>query len=682
MHAFLNHAIAFASDHALLAYALALVLAAAEALPVVGALVPGTAVIVAFGALIAAGALEFWPLAAAAVLGALLGDGFGYWLGWRYKDAAFRIWPLSNHPEFAERGAALFRKRGGTSVFIGRFTPGVRAVIPMLAGILAMRRVRFFSVDIVAAVLWAVLHILFGLLLGASLELLGAVTGRLAVLAAFLFVLGYAVIAVSRRVMGRLPRALARLAEPLAAWAVRNPGRPQRLLLRLLSTDRAEAFGLTVTATLIVGGGWLLLGALEGLLAHEPIARLDAVVLNGLGSLHADWADAAMRVFAAPGSTPALGLLAVGVLILLALDRQGLLALAWVVGLAASVALAFLLSLLPHATVPPTAGHPGNFDAMLAAASYGLLGLFVSRAVAPGLRPAIASALSLVVVFGAAARLYLGLSLFSTEVIAIAFALAWLGLVGFAAQLRRLPSGRALPVALVASVVIIAAVAAQAGGYGLVPAPVSPPPAPQREISLADWRAGGWASLPGSRVGLLGNFAQHFTLQWAGSLTDLSGALAARGWQGPPPWDAESLLAWLAPTIDPASLPVLPRFANGMPEALVLCRTPPPHGASSRHQAIRIVLRFWPSDTVVVAGDRRLPLWLGVVVEERFVRVAGTLTIVRSRRASPGPFATLAASLPHAEPVHENMVPAAPGRPEIGAEVLLGWEGASSARSP
>ncbi len=682
MHAFLNHAIAFASDHALLAYALALVLAAAEALPVIGALVPGTAAIVALGALIAAGALEFWPLAAAVVLGALLGDGFGYWLGRRYKDAAFRLWPLSNHPEFAERGATLFRRRGGTSVFIGRFTPGVRAVIPMLAGILAMPRARFLSVDIAAAILWAVSHILFGILLGASLELLGAVAGRLAVLAAFLFVLGYAVIAVSRRVMRRLPQALARLADPLAAWAARNPGRPQRALLRLLSTDRAEAFGLALTAALIVGGGWLLLGALEGLAAQEPIARLDAVVLNGLGALRADWADAAMRVFAATGSTPALGLLAIGILLLLALDRQGLLALAWVVGLAASFALAFLLSLLPHAIVPPTAGHPGNFDAMLAATAYGLVGLFVSRAVAPGLRPAIASVLSLVVVFGAAARLYLGLSLFSTEVIAIAFALAWLGLVGFAAQLRRLPPGRALPIALLAATVMIAAVAAQAGGYGLIPAPVSPPPAPQREIALADWRAGGWASLPGSRVGLLGNFAQHFTLQWAGPLSELSGALAARGWQAPPPWGAGSVLAWLAPTIDPASLPVLPRFANGMPEALVLCRTLPPDGASPRRQAVRIVLRFWPSDTVVLAGDRRLPLWLGVVVEERFVRIAGTLTIVRSRRASQGPFASLAASLPHAEDVRENMVAPAPGRPEIGAQVLLGWAGAGSARSP
>lgn len=681
MHAFLRHAIAFASDHALLAYALAVVLAAAEALPVIGALVPGTAAIVAFGALVAAGALEFWPLAAASVLGALLGDGFGYWLGWRYKDAAFRLWPLSNHPEFAERGAALFRRRGGTSVFIGRFTPGVRAVIPMLAGILAMRRARFFSVDIVAAILWAVLHILFGLLLGASLELLGAVTGRLAVLAAFLFVLGYAVIAVSRRVMRRLPQALARLADPLAAWAARNPGRPQRVLTRLLATDRAEAFGLALTAALIVAGGWLMVGALEGLLAHEPIARLDVVVLNGLGSLRADWADAVMRVFAAIGSTPALGLLAIGVLILLALDRQGLLALAWVVGLAASIALAFLLALLPHAIVPPAAGHPGNLDALLAATAYGLLGLFISRAVAPSLRPAIASALSIVVVFGAAARLYLGLSLFSTEVIAIAFALAWLGLVGFAAQLRRLPPGRALPMALLAATVMIAAVAAQAGGYDLAPAPVSPPPAPQREITLAGWRAGGWASLPGSRVGLLGNFAQHFTLQWAGSLSELSRALAAHGWQTPPPWSASGVLAWLAPTIDPASLPVLPRFANGMPEALVLCRAPP-SSAARRHRAVRIVLRFWPSDTVVLAGDRRLPLWLGVMVEERFVRIAGTLTIVRSRRALQGPFASLAASLPHAEKVRENMVAPAPGRPAIGAQVLLGWEGAGSARSP
>ncbi len=673
MHAFVNHVVAFASEHALLAYALGLALAAAEAVPVVGALVPGTAVIVAFGALIAAGALEFWPLVGAVALGAVLGDGLGYWFGRRYKDAALRTWPLVRHPELAERGAALFHRLGGTSVLIGRFTPGVRAVIPMLAGILAMAPARFFPADIVSAIAWAASHILFGLLLGASLELLGAVAGRLAGLALILLLLAYAVIWLSRQAMRRLPQALVRLAEPVAAWAARRPGRLASLLSRVLATDRAEAFGLFVTAGLIVGGGWLLLVAVEGLLTLEPIARLDGVVMIGLGSLHASWADTAMRIFAATGSTFALGLLGAGVLLVLLFERRWMFALSWVVGLAAALALGFLLSLLPHPLLPTATrltGLPGHWDALAAAVAYGLVGLLVSRAAAPGARPAIASGLSLVVVFGAAARLYLGLSLFSTEVVAIGFALAWLGLVGFAAQLRRVPPGRALPVGLVAFAVVIVAIGAQAAGCGLVPPPKPPPAPPQREMALGVWQDGGWATLPGARVGLLGNLTQHFVLQWAGPLPALEAALRSQGWQKPPAWSGASAIAWLAPTIDPAALPVLPRFAEGVPESLVLARTP---AAEEGEPPTRLVLRLWPSDTVILAGSRELPLWLGVMSEERFARVAGALTILRSARARPGPLAELAAALPNTEVVQENMVPPAPGRPAAGVFVVLGW---------
>ncbi|HUC18644.1 MAG TPA: VTT domain-containing protein [Acetobacteraceae bacterium] len=681
MHAFVDRLVAIASDHALIAYGLGLVLAGAEALPVIGALVPGTAVIVTLAALIAAGALEFWPLTGAVVLGAVVGDGFGYWLGRRYKDAVFRLWPLGNHPELAERGAALFHRSSETSVFIGRFTPGVRAVVPLFAGILAMKPARFFLTDIAAAVLWAVSHILFGLFLGASLELLGAVAGRLAALALLLILLAYAVIWVSRWAMQSMPQALGRLAGPLAAWAARQPGGPQRLLARALATDRAEAFGLAAMAGLIVGGVWLLLVAVESVLAGRPIARLDGVVMIGLGSLHADWADMVMRIFAATGSGAALGLLGVGVFLVLATERQWMFVLSWIVGLAASLALGFLLSLLPHPLLPPAtdlAGLPGHWDAMAAALAYGLVGLFITRASAPGLRPAIASGLSLVVVFGAAARLYLGFSVFSTEIIAIAFALAWLGLVGFAAQLRRPSPGRVLPIALVALTVLIVAVGAQAGGYDLVPPPVPPPPPPVLEMALTEWRDTGWASLPGSRIGLLGNLAQHFVLQWAGPLTELEHALATQGWQKPPPWGMQSALAWLAPTIDPQALPVLPRFADGRPEALVLTRLLP----DNHVPPMRLVLRLWPSEAVIRGGDERLPLWLGVMSEERFVRIAGALTIIRSVRAAEAELAALAIHIPHAVEVRENMVPSRPGRPAAGVVVLLGWAGPPSGKSP
>jgi membrane protein DedA with SNARE-associated domain len=154
----------FARAHTLLAYGLAFLLTGAEAFPIVGALVPGTAVIIALGALVPAGALRFWPLVAFATTGAIAGDGFSYWLGHRYKLEAANHWPLRGHPSLIERGEAFFRRYGGKAILVARFTPGVRAVVPLVAGITGMPAVRFYTLNIISAVLWAPAHVVMGVL--------------------------------------------------------------------------------------------------------------------------------------------------------------------------------------------------------------------------------------------------------------------------------------------------------------------------------------------------------------------------------------------------------------------------------------------------------------------------------------------------------------------------------------
>jgi len=57
------------------------VVACAESLAVVGLVVPGATVMFTAGALIAAGAVDFWTTLVLAVMGAVLGDGLSYWIG-------------------------------------------------------------------------------------------------------------------------------------------------------------------------------------------------------------------------------------------------------------------------------------------------------------------------------------------------------------------------------------------------------------------------------------------------------------------------------------------------------------------------------------------------------------------------------------------------------------------------
>ena len=77
-----------------------------------GLVVPGAAVMVAAGALVALGALEFWSTLLAAVAGAIAGDGISYWLGHHYRDRLRSVWPFRSHAQWLSQGENFFRVYG------------------------------------------------------------------------------------------------------------------------------------------------------------------------------------------------------------------------------------------------------------------------------------------------------------------------------------------------------------------------------------------------------------------------------------------------------------------------------------------------------------------------------------------------------------------------------------------
>ena len=79
MTEFVDLILQFVGDHRAWAYVLAYLLAMAEALPVVGTVVPGSIIIVGLGALIPSGILNLWYLLIWSTLGAITGDGASYW---------------------------------------------------------------------------------------------------------------------------------------------------------------------------------------------------------------------------------------------------------------------------------------------------------------------------------------------------------------------------------------------------------------------------------------------------------------------------------------------------------------------------------------------------------------------------------------------------------------------------
>jgi len=148
------------------------IISASESIAIIGTIVPGSITMTAIGALAGAGIIPLWITIICAILGAIVGDGISYGLGYYFKGRLNHAWPFKNYPGLVHSGETFVRKYGVMSVFIGRFVGPVRALVPMVAGMLGMKPFPFIIANITSAIGWAPVYMLPGILLGAaSLEL-------------------------------------------------------------------------------------------------------------------------------------------------------------------------------------------------------------------------------------------------------------------------------------------------------------------------------------------------------------------------------------------------------------------------------------------------------------------------------------------------------------------------------
>ena len=169
--------IAFVGAHAWIAYLTLFLAALLEAVPVIGSVVPGSTIILALSALVPSGELRLDGVLAAAISGAVLGDGSAYWIGRYHQREILSSWPMSGYPRIVARSEAFFHRWGALAVFFARFVPPIRAFVPFTAGALGMSPLRFYAVNIPAILLWAPAHILPGVLAVSALEQHGGFAG-------------------------------------------------------------------------------------------------------------------------------------------------------------------------------------------------------------------------------------------------------------------------------------------------------------------------------------------------------------------------------------------------------------------------------------------------------------------------------------------------------------------------
>ncbi|MBU6426453.1 MAG: bifunctional DedA family/phosphatase PAP2 family protein, partial [Rhodospirillales bacterium] len=647
MQAFVSAIIAFAATHSLLAYGLAFLLAGAEAFPVVGALVPGTAVIVGLGALVPDGALAMWPLIGATAAGAMSGDGFSYLFGRHYKQHAMAMWPLRKRPGLLASGEAFFSRHGSKAVLVSRFLPGVRAAIPMVAGMSGMVAAQFYAVDACAAALFALAHILFGMAIGASLTVLHAIAGRLVVLVLILAAALALVVWLTPWAIRRALGVLVRLRGPVRQWAEAQDGWPRRLVRSLLDPERPETLGLVVLGLALIGGLWLFFGVLQDVLAGDPLVRTDRAVFHLLQSLRVPIVDQVMVAITEMGDAHVVVPVLLAVLAWLAWQRAWRAAVYGVASVAGASLFAFLFKLSLQQPRPEALYHGWNAysfpsgHATASVALYGFLVVLICREVGGRIRLAVTLAAVLFVGAVAFSRLYLGVHWLSDVMAGLAFGIAWVALLGivYLQHARRDVRAGGLAAAVLATLLaagglhIATAHSADMRRYALA--------TPTRSMPLTSWRDGGWAELPVQRVDLLGDYEEPFTLQWAGPLAVLRAELLAKGWQPPAPWDLSSSTEWLLPDAKPGALPVLPHLDNGRAEALVLIKT-----GGNVPPAQRLILRVWPSGTVLSNDAGTQPLWIGTVAAEKVEHLKPLASLVDERDDVNAALRILKSSLP------------------------------------
>ena len=136
-----------------------------------GIFLPGSTIILFLGALSARGFLDTGDLIWFAVSGAILGDNINYFLGRRYGAVWLDKGFLFLKTGHIEKARCFMDAHGIKSVFLGRFIPSVKEVVPFIAGSLRMNKGTFMLWNVLGAIGWGFEWILAGYIFAESLNL-------------------------------------------------------------------------------------------------------------------------------------------------------------------------------------------------------------------------------------------------------------------------------------------------------------------------------------------------------------------------------------------------------------------------------------------------------------------------------------------------------------------------------
>src|SRR5215204_1249654 len=406
-----------------------------------GVPLPGETILLASGILVQRGTLDLGDVIFFGILGAVVGDQIGYWIGREGGRPFILRWGryLFITPERLARAEAFFARHGGKAVFMARFFSGLRVFGALVAGISRMRWGTFLIYNALGGAVWATAVVLVGYFLGSSLALverwLGRATLVLAVVVAVAvgFYLAYRWASHHRERLVGWGEAL--LAYPPVARLLRRYDAQLRWLRRRLTPGQYLGLYLTLGLLAAAGGLWLFGGLAEDLLTGDPIVRFDRALDDYLYAHVTPPLTTFFLIITALGSIEVIVLLGVVVAAFLGWGRRWVFLGSWLAAVAGSAVLNQVLKGVferprPHFEHPLLVETSYSFPsghAMESFVVYGMLAYFAVLALRSWeWRVGVVCGAALLVVLIGFSRMYLGVHYLSDVLAGYAAGGVWL----------------------------------------------------------------------------------------------------------------------------------------------------------------------------------------------------------------------------------------------------------------
>jgi len=583
----------------------------AESLAIFGLIVPGSVVMSAIGTLVGAGIIPIYGTMAWAALGAVLGDIVSYKVGHHYKDNIKRIWPFKRYPQIIFSAEQFFKRHGGKSVFLGRFVGPMRPIVPLVAGMMRMKKSRFYIFCTIAGILWAPAYMLPGMLIGAASQQLAPETATRFLVTVLIFLTiiwltGWLFKWIIAKIIRKIDDWMDKF------WSFLKTHKHWHWLCRILRDPlHPEGHGQLTMAFTIILLLLLLFLLVVDVKYHGILSALNQPIHQFCRNIHSALMMKFMIFISFIGYKYVLSFMSLVTVIWMCFKRYFRATIHWIFVSVFSIGSVVIFKALYHSPRPegmmyvaPDANSFPSGHTTFSVAYYGFLAFLIARNFSlPSQRKYIYSFFAILCVLISTSRVYLGVH-WLTDVIAgalIGLIIVFIAVISFKRAISPgLKLSGLIPVSILS---LLAALPWQITHNYQEMIQIYTPYWPTYSANLNTWWNQINTNSPLYRPNRIGKPVEIMNVQWVSRLEDIRHHLEANGWKVVPKMTLIDLVNRVASNNDEDRLPIIAPLYLGEPPLFTAVNY-----SSENHV---LILYLWASN--VEFTDSQLPLWVGTL---------------------------------------------------------------------